>query len=261
MRRRIDDLLFATALIAVSCSHSAPSAPELPIHVPAPWSYGGPSGPTHWNKLDLEYATCGFGTTQSPVDIAKATPENLPDIVFHYRPSKITVRNTGFGVEADVSAGNSIEVNGELFDLVQIQIHVPSEHSLNGKLADAELQLVHQNAARQLAVIAVLLRVGKEDTTLRDLWNNLPSKPGGSEALEREINPEDILPTQRRTYRYDGSQTTPPCAEIATWLVMRDTMHVSAMQLSAWSVIFKPNHRPVQPLNHRVIVEDTSIDR
>jgi len=261
MRRRIDFCICVAVWTAVSCSHSAPTAPELPSHVPVPWSYDGTSGPTHWNKLDPEYATCGYGTTQSPVDISRPTPAALPNVAFHYRPSRITVRNTGFGADADVGGGNSIEVSGELFDLVRIQVHVPSEHSINGKLADAELQLVHQNTARQLAVIAVLLRAGKDDATLRDLWNNLPSNSGESKALEGEINLEDILPTRRGTYRYEGSQTTPPCAEIATWIVMRDSMHVSAGQLAGWTAIFKPNNRPAQPWNHRMIVEDTSIER
>jgi carbonic anhydrase len=256
MRRRLDFWFCIAVVTATSCSHSAPPAPALPIHVRVPWSYEGPAGPAHWNKLDPEYATCGFGTTQSPIDIAKTTRADLPDILFHYQPSKLTLLNTGFGVEADVSTGNSIEINGELFDLVQLQIHVPSEHSINGKLAEGEIQLVHRNAARELAVIAVLLRAGLEDTTLRDLWNNLPSNSGVSKDLEREINLEEILPIHRQTYRYEGSQTVPPCDEIAKWFVLRDAMHVSARQLAAWTALFGPNNRPVQPLNHRMILED-----
>ena len=261
MRRRIDFWLCIAVLAATSCSRPAPQAPDLPVHVPVPWSYDGPAGPARWNKLDPEYATCGFGTTQSPVDIAKTTQSDLPDIDFHYRPSKVMLINTGFGVEADFSDGNSIDVNGQHFDLARLQIHVPSEHSINGKLADAELQLVHQNAARELAVIAVLLRVGREDATLNDLWNNLPANSGESKALAREINPEELLPVQRQTFRYDGSKTVPPCDEIATWFVLRDSMHISAGQLAEWTALFKPNNRPVQPLNHRMIMEDISIHR
>jgi carbonic anhydrase len=261
MSSRINFWLCIACWRLASCSRSSTQAPELPAHVPVPWSYEGPAGPERWNKLDREYATCGFGTTQSPVDIAKTTPSDLPDIEFHYQPSKFTLVNTGFGVDADISDGNSIDVDGQHFDLVRLQIHVPSEHSINGKLADAELQLIHQNASRELAVVAVLLRAGRDDTTLHDLWNNLPTNSGESRALVREINPEEILPVHRQTFRYDGSKTVPPCDEIATWFVLRDAMHLSAGQLSAWTALFRPNNRPVQPLNHRMILEDTSSHR
>src|SRR5438128_2266969 len=104
MTRWIYFLICAASLIAMSCS--TPPAKEPPPHIPAPWSYDGPTGPARWNKLDPEYATCGFGTTQSPIDITKPVPQNLPNIVFHYRPSTMAIRNTGLGVQADIGAGN-----------------------------------------------------------------------------------------------------------------------------------------------------------
>jgi carbonic anhydrase len=252
-------LICLTALIAVSCSPTAPPPPEP--HTPAPWSYDGESGPAHWSKLDPEYATCGFGTTQSPVDITNAKPEDLPAIVFHYPPARLKIQNTGHTIQVDVAKGSSIEVNGGIYDLVYIQLHAPSEHTIDGKSADAELQLVHRNAAGELAIIAVLLRTGPEDNVLRDVWNNLPSVPGPGKTIDEEIHLEEILPPHRRTSRYEGSLTTPPCAEVVSWLVMNDAMHVGAKQLARFTEIFKMNNRPVQPLNHRTIRQDTSSGR
>jgi carbonic anhydrase len=256
---RIRFLICVTALTAASCSPTPPPAPEP--HIPAPWSYDGDSGPAHWNKLDPEYATCGFGTTQSPVDITNAKSEDLPAIVFHYQPSRLKIQNTGHTIEVDVAEGNSIEVNGGIYDLVNIRLHAPSEHTIEGKSADAELQLVHRNAAGELVIIAVLLRIGPEDSVLRDVWNNLPPVPGPGKTTEEEIHLEEILPPHRRTWRYEGSLTTPPCAEVASWLVMHDAMHVGAKQLERFTSIFKMNNRPVQPLNHRTILQDSSSDR
>jgi len=259
MNRPTHILVLAIVLTATSCSHAPPPPP--PTHIPAAWSYEGDSGPKHWDKLDPEYAFCGYGTTQSPVDIVNTKPEDLPNIVFHYQPSKLTVQNTGHTIQVEVGEGSSIEVNGESYDLVQLHFHSPSEHRINGKPADAELQLVHRNVAGQLAIVAVLLRTGQEDTVLREVWNNLPSAPGPGKTMDESINLEGTLPAQRRTYRYDGSQTTPPCAEIVTWLVMRDAMPVGAKQLEAFTKIYKNNNRPVQPLNQRTVIEDTSLNR
>ena len=33
------------------------------------WSYTGPTGTSHWAKLDQDYKTCALGKHQSPIDI------------------------------------------------------------------------------------------------------------------------------------------------------------------------------------------------
>jgi carbonic anhydrase len=198
---------------------------------------------------------------QSPVDIARTTPEDLPNIVFHYHPSRLKFQNDGRTIQAEVEDGNSIEANGEHYDLETILFHAPSEHTVHGKHADAELQLVHRNVAGQLAIVAVLLRIGAADAVLRDVWNNLPAASGPVKTMDVTINLEGILPQDRRTYRYDGSQTVPPCAEVVSWLVMRDAMPIGANQLSGLTAIIEQNTRPVQPLNQRTILEDTTLNR
>lgn len=38
------------------------------------WSYSGPTGPEHWAELSPEFAACGIGLNQSPVDITNTYP-------------------------------------------------------------------------------------------------------------------------------------------------------------------------------------------
>lgn len=243
-------------LATTGCSSVPNPVPET--HVPAHWSYEGADGPATWNKLDPEYAFCGFGTTQSPVDIAKPETHNLPEIVFHYQTSKLKIQNVGYTARVTFDEGSSIEANGESYDLEWMELHVPSEHRIHGKLADGELQLFHKNTSGQLAAVAVLLKIGAESETLRAMWDNVPFAPGPGKTIEGTINVEDILPADRRTYRYEGSLTVPPCTEIVSWLVMRDAMHVSSKQLAGFTSIFGKNNRPVQLLNHRTVIQDSS---
>ena len=44
-----------------------------------------------------------------------------------------------------------------------------------------------------------------------------------------------------------------PCSEIVTWIVMEHAIEASADQIHAFEQIEHENHRPVQPLNGRVI--------
>jgi carbonic anhydrase len=149
-------------------------------------------------------------------------------------------------------------VNGATYELVQFHFHAPSEHTIDGKHADAEVHLVHRNAAGQLAVVGVLIKKGLENRASKSLWDNLPTHAGPARPLSEPVNPDGLLPVRRTSYRYEGSLTTPPCAEGVTWMVMTEPIQLSAMQLKLFEKLIKRNNRPVQPLNRRTVIEDTT---
>jgi len=67
---------------------------------------------------------------------------------------------------------------------------------------------------------------------------------------------ENLLPHSLKSYRYDGSLTTPPCSEGVKWIVMTSPIQLSAEQIGRFTALIKGNNRPVQPLNNRVTVTD-----
>lgn len=72
------------------------------------------------------------------------------------------------------------------------------------------------------------------------------------------VNFNDIMQSAS-FYEYAGSLTSPPCAEIATWLVRKDALKASDRQLAYLSdAIYKTtaetgNYRSLMPLNGRVV--------
>jgi carbonic anhydrase len=54
-------------------------------------------------------------------------------------------------------------------------------------------------------------------------------------------------------YRYDGSLTTPPCAEGVAWHVMQDIRQASPAQIAAFVNLTHENARPLQHLNGREV--------
>jgi carbonic anhydrase len=143
-------------------------------------------------------------------------------------------------------------VDGLKYDLVQFHLHAPSEHTLDGSHDPMELHLVHKNAAGGLAVVAVLLRAGRENPAYASVMNNLPERemnvtPVGA----ARVDANRLLPKERTHWRYLGSLTTPPCTEGVTWLVMKMPVELSDAQIAAFTSIFKNNARPVQGLNAR----------
>jgi carbonic anhydrase len=77
------------------------------------------------------------------------------------------------------------------------------------------------------------------------------SKADIQDADPMDLNVANMLPSDRVTYTYSGSLTTPPCSEGVRWHVMQEPLTLSAQQLNALTSIYDGNNRPVQPLNDR----------
>jgi len=152
--------------------------------------------------------------------------------------------------------GSTIVVDGISYELIQFHFHTPSEHTISGKPAAAELHLVHRSADGVLAVIGVLVQRGPESAALAPLWKSLPAVEGPAHLVNGRINALDLLPARRTTYRYDGSLTTPPCSEGVKWLVMTTPITMSDQQLARLTAIIHTDSRPVQSLDGRRVISD-----
>lgn len=224
----------------------------------AHWTYSGATGPAHWGELSPDYALCSTGKSQSPIDIASTTPRDLPNIVFRYHSTPLNVINNGHTVQVNCAPGGFIELEGERFELVQFHFHLPSEHTVGGTHADAEMHLVHKSASGRLAVVGVMVRAGAGSPAWDILAANLPESGKSVELPNLAIDPTALLPTDQRTYRYDGSLTTPPGTEGVRWSLMVQPVTMSPSQLGSFRRRFHANNRPVQSLNGRQVLQDTT---
>lgn len=229
-----------------------------PVAAPAHWTYEGEEGPEHWGAIDPAYATCGTGKSQSPIDISAPSEKDLTNISFHYQPSEVNILNNGHTAQVNYDAGSYIELDGVRYDVAQFHYHAPSEHTLNGKSFAAELHIVHKSADEKLAVVGLLLNEGAENAAFAPFLDNLPAEKADAKDAGIKINANDLLPLEQTTFRYSGSLTTPPCSEGVSWLVMTTPVELSAAQLGALEGLFEGNNRPVQALNDRPLVEDST---
>lgn len=223
------------------------------------WGYEGEVSPEKWGTLSPDYAVCSKGQEQSPVNIPSTAPVNPPNLVFTYKPTALKISNNGHTILVNYDPGSTLQVDGQPFQLVQFHFHAHSEHTIDGKPADMELHLVHQNAANQLSVVGVLLKRGPDNKAFAPVISNLPAKEGDPQTIAgATINAVDLLPTQRGYFRYKGSLTTPPCTEAVNWLVMQAAVELSDAQIAAYTKIFADDFRPVQPLGKRQFLQASS---
>jgi carbonic anhydrase len=229
-----------------------------PAHVgagPAHWDYTGSGGPETWGQMKPEFAKCSTGLRQSPIDIRDGIKVELDAVQFDYKPSAFSVIDNGHTVQVNVKPGNSIEVMGRRYELVQFHFHRPSEERIDGKQFDMVVHLVHKDLDGRLAVVAVLLERGSAQTVVQNVWNNLPLEKGDELAARAPMNLNDLLPTERTYFTYMGSLTTPPCSEGVLWMVMKKPVQISPEQIGIFARLYPMNSRPIQSASGRLIKE------
>lgn len=243
------------------------------------WNHNpaSPIGPLHWGTIG--FPTCGLGMNQSPVNIRTRTvaPHRGSPLLLNYEPSELGIENTGHYAEVPIPAGvnSTLLLNGDLYPLVQYHFHVPAEHAVNGQLADLEAHLVHTNAQGVTAVVGIFFRIGPHPNPLLDKILLTAPDTAGAEVSAGEASPAELFRdirgvsttrggpvTVNSFYSYDGSLTTPGCAEDVLWSVLADGGHVSYAAVTRYHRLiaqfpnyngYPNNTRPVQPLNGRII--------
>ena len=220
------------------------------------WSYVGEEGPDFWSELSPDFALCGTGESQSPIDLAGSFGDDTGEFSIQYQPTELNAVNNGHTIQMGYDRGSCVELDGNKYELLQLHFHKGSEHTLNGRQFPMEMHLVHKNANGEPAVVGVLLDVGKEaNEAFNTLWAYLPTT-----AAERRTIPaisfsaSDLLPDDRSYLHYQGSLTTPPCSEGVQWYVMTQPVLLSQVQIDAYGAFYDGNFRPVQPLRDRPIV-------
>jgi carbonic anhydrase len=264
----------ALVLVLAACGGDSDSAAPAPAwnHDPAD-SAGGPTG---WGELDAAFEQCATGETQSPVDLTGAAPAELPDLVFDYPETSLTVKNTGHVIEAELSEDSdlALSVGGDEYRLAQFHLHAPSEHTVDGEPYAAEAHLVHESEDGDLAVVAVLIQPGEPALSLvTEVVESAPEEAGEEAELEGEWSPLELpllsdvpLPVSPPYFTYPGSLTTPGCAEGVRWIVTQgvypteqstiDRLHELIAGFPEYDG-YENNNRPVQPLNGRDVQNDT----
>ena len=195
------------------------------------FGYFGDTGPAFWGRLSPEWAACGAGRMQSPVDFGPATlrgnhSERLP---VSYGRTRGEIFNNGHTIEVETEGNDVLTLNGVEYELVQFHFHTPSEHRFRGQGFDMELHLVHKSAAGDTAVVGIYLKRGQTSGPLGVVFEHLPAvdAPLNTRTALPPFDLRTFLPHSVTNYRYFGSLTTPPCTEGVRWFVLKDVLSVS----------------------------------
>ena len=242
----------AAALISVGVSASGAGAS---------WSYTGATGPSHWAQIDpTNYATCADGTAQSPINITNTKAKDLKNLVFKYTAGEAGIFNNGHTVEAEPlgTESSTLTIGTTTYGFAQFHFHAPSEHEVNGMHYPVEVHFVHKTADGKIAVVGVFIKAGATNANWQPFVDKLTTATSDPEATKVELDWSKLLPANKQTVRYNGSLTTPGCAEGVKWNVFTHPVVLSQAQINLFLEAYSGNNRPVQPLHGRTITLDST---
>jgi carbonic anhydrase len=226
-------------------------------HAARHWGYTGEESPEHWASLGDQFALCGVGENQSPINITSQFDVDLPPLWFDYQAPASRVLNNGHTIQIDIAKGSRITLDNQEFVLKQFHFHTPSENTINGKHFPLEAHFVHRNeVTNHYAVVAVMFEEGEENALLQQVWQTMPVEKGQKTTFENALTYTQLIPIDKEYYQFNGSFTTPPCTEGVRWYVLKKPMPISTAQVTQFlSVMKHPNNRPVQKMNARLVVK------
>ena len=219
------------------------------------WGYSGETGPDHWSTLSPEFAACGSGVNQSPIDISKTIAADLETLQFKYGSDSTEIVNNGHTLQINVGPGSWLRAEGEIFQLIQLHFHSPSEHRIKGEIFPLEGHFVHQNKSGALAVVGVLFRAGEWNTDLAQFGAAAPKELNQPVPIDVDIAALEMYRDHESYYRYNGSLTTPPCSEGVEWYVLKEPGHIAPKQAAEFVSLIGEDARGPQPVNARIVLE------
>ncbi|XP_023169637.2 carbonic anhydrase 14-like [Drosophila hydei] len=243
---------------------------------------------------------CQDGQQQSPIPLTynEAIVTGIPRIHFYNYDqnleSPLVLTNNGHTanmVLPPTQNGQRAYINGGLlpgsFEAQSVHFHwgsansKGSEHSINFQRYDVEMHIVHKNIryAHQtvaeasaywdgLAVLGVMFRAVdrafSQNTGLLRIFNRLPLiiPYQANTTVAGRLTAGQLLGNiiTGEFYSYNGSLTTPDCAESVTWTVFKDVAELPRRQImKLWNLQesrMRPlinNYRALQDINDRPI--------
>lgn len=223
----------------------------------------------------VNFTLCATGKNQSPIDLKDSDvvlSDSLSVRGFEY-PNFVTntlsrggATNMPSGLKSRFEATFGDNTEQEFYPL-QYHLHSPSEHTIDGKLYDLELHIVHVDKNKvPAAVIGFLFQVSNDADAENDALDLILPRNLNSTTEVSEMNLANFLNKVefREFYNYPGSFTTPPCTEGINWFVVKDVQRISQAQLNSFNRLWagnatfaggKGNNRITMPLGTRTLLK------
>lgn len=152
------------------------------------WTYEGKAGPEHWSELTSALPICHEGKSQSPINIKNPIEGHLQALDMAYPTSAEKMIYNGHTIQVTVDEEDDFVLDSEKFTLRQYHFQTPGENQINRETFPLEAHVVHSKEDGNLAVVAVMFKVGKENPALAPLIAAMPKNENQQVTINRQVN-------------------------------------------------------------------------
>jgi carbonic anhydrase len=216
---------------------------------------------TNWEK----WPQCRAGTKQSPIDLQRPFFGAYLKLKNMYKDQLWPVQeNDGrvMRVKFKEGDGSILGIGDKLFTPYEAVFHAPSEHKLQGKTFDMEMQIMHKDSVGNMVGLSVFMegsdKVPKDNFYVHNVFSHffqdLP-KANNKRRVE-SLNLKWILNEEMTKHyiTYHGSLSHPPCTEGVEWFILGRPWLLEKKWIKGFkSAIASPNTRPLQPVGKRLV--------
>lgn len=240
----------------------------MAVAASAAWGYQGANvPPSDWSSVSPHFRSCADGRFQSPIRVPWDGKQGginafFHNITFGYKTIKSfnTVgENRFYTALMHMNDPHYFYAGAHRYQLRNVTIHTPAEHSFGNKHYDMEVQLNHEDDYGNLANVAILFEAKDEVQgnfyqrfSRGDFWRGATRESGRGSYMSLG----NYLPKNKEElhfYTYQGSQTHPPCYEGVQWFVMSKAHQVLRADVEHLLRKWGSNARPIQPQGKRYI--------
>jgi len=263
-----------------------------------PWDYdGADTNPDMWSSLTKSYQLCDpdlTGPNSSPIDISTLSAQNecygpsfpvstSAEMVGHMDAKLYEKLDRSLTVEvmhckqdckickSECSDGPTVAKSSEHPEVMldRFLVHTPSEHKIDGKALDMEMQFYMCDGAKDYheipcipkMAISVLFKDGGSSITdlpfISKLLGTVPKLSGKPSEIDKTFTMGDVHADIKQYlgeyYAYWGSQTYPPCYQGVEWFVVKHVIPVSSSAIKSLKRIQGENVRPTMPIGSRKV--------
>jgi carbonic anhydrase len=202
-------------------------------------------------KLNYHYQDAWRYTTtatcQSPIDVVADKLVDGPAMAIDWSGLTISPLLKKEQVIGDqFFCHGKLVIDGQTVELVRFHIHDGFEHLWDGQSGAAELHLVFKRADGGTLVLAVFLDENPQaEAIFKPILDGTAAK----------VDLTTFLPKNKKTMMtYMGTLTTPPLKKDVEWLLLKERLGISPVDVVAFAQVYPDNYRKVQPLGNRSVV-------
>lgn len=192
------------------------------------------------------------------------------DFIHRFYPTRTTCYVIGSGDSMGWHFGSGagfIKLKNNLYNLIEINFSMPSEHTINGEHQDVEFQFLHKFHDHDFIIFSIMYNVNcgiknkkdrRQKSFLDELIKILPNRIEIGPIKKQVINLQHMYDVAQGEFRqYSGSLTKYPHSENVQWFVKKRIHNISAEQYCNLAESIsdeRANNRMTQAINNRFVL-------